>query len=117
MKLDADLKIRRYRTVKNTVIVFLHIFFRRRATVDDKQGVRASLRGLRAPRAGATDGGKAVARRAVRALCLFLVLVCLEQHPVFVEALGDVVFSTRGYIHFFAQRRVLFVSRWPRVRS
>jgi hypothetical protein len=28
------------------------------------------------------------------------VLVCIEQHLVFVAALGDAVFSTRGYIHF-----------------
>ena len=55
-------------------------------------------RGLRAPRAGATDGGTAVARRTVRVLRRFLLLVCRERRLVFVaERLAIQVSSMRVY--------------------
>ena len=55
-------------------------------------------RGLRAPRAGTTDGGTAVARRTVRVLRRFLLLVCRERRLVFVvERLAIKVSSMRNY--------------------
>ena len=62
------------------------------------QGAVHARLGLRAPRAGATDGGTTVVRRTVRVLRRFLLLVCRERRLVFVvERLAIKVSSMRNY--------------------
>ena len=63
------------------------------------QGAVHARLGLRAPRAGATDGGTMVVRRTVRVLRRFLLLVCQERSGAFfvVERLAIKVSSMRNY--------------------